>query len=223
MSIPESTSAPDALCCPITSCIFEDPVLAEDGITYERQAITQWVRQNATSPMTRQPLSLANLRTNYAIRTLIDELYSVRATAGSSTRRPSNAIITPTERTPRTIPHSYSSLSDQSQCHENVNNKQNQRRRVALLFGNDSYMHEEKLECCVNDAHAMSMALSSLGFECALACNMRKQQMEDQLAIFGRRIRANDCVLLFFSGHGGENNVSTSYRLLAVSLRGRES
>ena len=221
-SIPETTAVSDALCCPITSCVFEDPVLAEDGITYERHAITQWILQNATSPMTRQPLSLTNLRPNYAIRNLINELHSANAGANSSTARPSHTIRAPSERAAHTIPHCYSLSPSRSHYNEKCNNKQNQRRRVALLFGNDSYMYENKLECCVNDAHAMSMALSSLDFECALACNMRKQEMEDQLAIFGRRIQANDCVLVFFSGHGGEKNVSATGRPLVVPLRACE-
>ncbi|CAM2712428.1 unnamed protein product [Rotaria socialis] len=70
-----TTRIPDALLCPITSDLFEDPVLAEDGHTYERQAIVQWIRQNGTSPITREPLHEKNLRTNYTIRKLVEELH----------------------------------------------------------------------------------------------------------------------------------------------------
>ena len=34
---------PDDLVCPITGCLFEDPVFASDGETYERQAIRKWI------------------------------------------------------------------------------------------------------------------------------------------------------------------------------------
>ncbi|CAF1153628.1 unnamed protein product [Rotaria magnacalcarata] len=69
------TPIPDALLCPITSDIFKDPVLAEDGHTYERQAIVQWIRQEGTSPITREPLSEKKLRRNHTIRKLVDELH----------------------------------------------------------------------------------------------------------------------------------------------------
>jgi hypothetical protein len=51
-----------------------DPVSDNDGITYERAAILEWLsRGNATSPVTRRPLSPADLRPNLALRALIEE------------------------------------------------------------------------------------------------------------------------------------------------------
>eukprot|EP00906_Rhabdomonas_costata_P037489 RCo052815 len=46
------------LVCPLTLDIFQDPVTAEDGFTYERASIQQWfqIKQPAESPMTRQPI-----------------------------------------------------------------------------------------------------------------------------------------------------------------------
>ena len=58
--------------CPITLALFNDPVVAQDGHTYEREAIVQWIRQHGTSPMTRQPLSLESLNPNRALKELID-------------------------------------------------------------------------------------------------------------------------------------------------------
>jgi len=43
--------------CPLTLQIFRKPVIAEDGFTYERTAITQWLETNSVSPMTRAPIS----------------------------------------------------------------------------------------------------------------------------------------------------------------------
>lgn len=34
-----------------------DPVIAEDGITYEREAILNWLKINRLSPITRKPIS----------------------------------------------------------------------------------------------------------------------------------------------------------------------
>jgi hypothetical protein len=53
MDIPD-----DSLLCPITLELFRDPVLAEDGHTYERQAIVEWIEKNGRSPLTNQQLSL---------------------------------------------------------------------------------------------------------------------------------------------------------------------
>lgn len=67
------SNVPESLICPITQEIFVHPVLAEDGYTYEKDAITQWIEQNGTSPVTRERLSLTRLRPNRAISDAVDE------------------------------------------------------------------------------------------------------------------------------------------------------
>ncbi|CAF1431148.1 unnamed protein product [Adineta steineri] len=62
----------DALSCPITLELFRDPVVAQDGHTYERKAIEEWIRKYGTSPLTNQQLSLEHLVSNYAIKKVID-------------------------------------------------------------------------------------------------------------------------------------------------------
>ncbi|CAF0826883.1 unnamed protein product [Rotaria sordida] len=62
----------DSLLCPITLELFSDPVLAEDGHTYERQAIIEWIKRNGTSPITGKHLSLERLYPNYAIKKAVD-------------------------------------------------------------------------------------------------------------------------------------------------------
>lgn len=71
-------SVPNALLCPITVDVFIDPVIAEDGHTYERQAIVRWIQENGTSPITREPLQEINLRPNFAILKLVEELHASR-------------------------------------------------------------------------------------------------------------------------------------------------
>lgn len=56
------------LICPITWQIFTDPVIAEDGHTYERKFIIEWIKDNGTSPLTRQKLSVDRLIPNIAVR-----------------------------------------------------------------------------------------------------------------------------------------------------------
>ena len=62
----------DALLCPITLELFRDPVVAQDGHTYERKAIEEWVQKNGTSPITNQQISLENLVPNYAVKKMVD-------------------------------------------------------------------------------------------------------------------------------------------------------
>lgn len=42
--------------CPISTCLFIDPVMTTDGHTYERSCIEEWLTQNNTSPNTNLPL-----------------------------------------------------------------------------------------------------------------------------------------------------------------------
>jgi len=54
--------------CPITREVFQDPVVAADGVTYERAAISGWMQGNDTSPMTSAPLSHGRLTVDEAMR-----------------------------------------------------------------------------------------------------------------------------------------------------------
>lgn len=48
--------------CPITHDPMKDPVICiRDGHRYEREPITEWIKQNGTSPMTRKAVSLDDL------------------------------------------------------------------------------------------------------------------------------------------------------------------
>ncbi len=48
--------------CPITKKRIVDAVTAEDGFTYEREALIRWVEEHGTSPETRTPLDVRTLR-----------------------------------------------------------------------------------------------------------------------------------------------------------------
>jgi hypothetical protein len=48
--------------CPITQEPIKDPVFAPDYHLYERSALEQWLRTNPTSPMTRQPMRIEDLK-----------------------------------------------------------------------------------------------------------------------------------------------------------------
>lgn len=67
-----ASQAPEEYLCPINLTIMNDPVIGSDGRSYERAAITQWLRTNPHSPLTRQPMTVSALKPNYALKTAID-------------------------------------------------------------------------------------------------------------------------------------------------------
>ena len=68
----------DALCCPLTLSEFSDPViLIGDGHTYERAAITEWLKLHPRSPLTGAMLSDASQRLlvpNLTLKKMADEV-----------------------------------------------------------------------------------------------------------------------------------------------------
>ncbi|XP_052804342.1 WD repeat, SAM and U-box domain-containing protein 1-like [Mya arenaria] len=63
---------PDEYLCPITREIMKDPVICSDGYSYERSAITNWMRNDKDrSPMTNSVLVNKELTPNRSLRTLI--------------------------------------------------------------------------------------------------------------------------------------------------------
>jgi uncharacterized protein YegL len=74
-------SAPSEFLCPITQEIMIDPVVGTDGHTYERDAIVTWLAQHATSPQTRQHMTVSNLAPNWALKNLIADF--LKTAAGS--------------------------------------------------------------------------------------------------------------------------------------------
>ena len=68
------SSEPEEFLCPITGEIMKEPVSDNQGISYERGAIEDWLRRgNTTSPSTQQVLRLSDLRPNIALRKLIED------------------------------------------------------------------------------------------------------------------------------------------------------
>lgn len=63
------------LLCPITRELMTDPVICEDGQTYERSAIEQWFRRgHHTSPATNASLRQLSLFPNIALRSVIHDV-----------------------------------------------------------------------------------------------------------------------------------------------------
>lgn len=69
---------PEAFLCPITFELMRDPVIALDGLTYERVAIEQWLATHDTSPLTGAVLASKMLIPNVFARSQILERCSSR-------------------------------------------------------------------------------------------------------------------------------------------------
>eukprot|EP00197_Chlamydomonas_leiostraca_P000020 CAMPEP_0202886216 /NCGR_PEP_ID=MMETSP1391-20130828/42060_1 /ASSEMBLY_ACC=CAM_ASM_000867 /TAXON_ID=1034604 /ORGANISM="Chlamydomonas leiostraca, Strain SAG 11-49" /LENGTH=972 /DNA_ID=CAMNT_0049569485 /DNA_START=65 /DNA_END=2985 /DNA_ORIENTATION=+ len=76
--------APAMFLCPITQDVMDDPVVAADGYTYEREAIRAWLSKSPTSPLTNLALEHCHLVPNLNLRSAIREWQGQAAARGSS-------------------------------------------------------------------------------------------------------------------------------------------
>jgi hypothetical protein len=65
---------PPECCCPITTEVFQEAVVLEDGFSYEKKTIENWLRNHNTSPMTGEELSTKTFFPNKTIMQLIHRL-----------------------------------------------------------------------------------------------------------------------------------------------------
>ena len=75
-----SAAAPPPLpsfVCPITRDVMRDPVILEDGHSYERDAITKWLSIKAVSPNTNKDVDPTVIIPNHLLRTLIREWFLI--------------------------------------------------------------------------------------------------------------------------------------------------
>lgn len=79
-------------------------------------------------------------------------------------------------------------------------------RRVALVIGNNDYQSVPKLEKAVNDAQAVSQALSKIGFEVMYLPNAGQKKMNQAVNEFAQKIAGGGVGIFFFAGHGLQIN-----------------
>ena len=56
MEVVEDEIVPDKFIDPILSMVFVDPVVAGDGMSYERSSILRWLKDHHESPQTREKI-----------------------------------------------------------------------------------------------------------------------------------------------------------------------
>ena len=67
-------SSSSTLKCPLINKLFEDPVIAPSGHTYEREAIVEHLNKHGgKDPLTSQPLKLDQLKPNGAMKGMIEQ------------------------------------------------------------------------------------------------------------------------------------------------------
>ena len=60
--------------CPLSLAVFEDPVVASDGHTYERAIFETWMKTKTTSPLTGGPLETKICFPNHTMKAYIARL-----------------------------------------------------------------------------------------------------------------------------------------------------
>ncbi len=83
-------------------------------------------------------------------------------------------------------------------------------KKIALIIGNSQYQYLGALKNPSNDAEDMGNTLNSLGFDVILKLDTTKEQLEDAISEFGKKLETNKGLgIFFYAGHGiqleGEN------------------
>jgi WD40 repeat protein len=66
----------DAYKCPLTHNYYVDPVVAADGYVYERDVIERWLKNNNTSPMTKEVMKHTQISECFEFNNELEDFYS---------------------------------------------------------------------------------------------------------------------------------------------------
>ncbi|KAL9651192.1 hypothetical protein ABK040_008263 [Willaertia magna] len=73
----ETVTVPDEFICPITRSIMLEPVLTQQGYTYEREAVEHWFKTNDTEPATGNKVTTKQLYTNRSLQNMIKDFLEI--------------------------------------------------------------------------------------------------------------------------------------------------
>ena len=110
----------ETITCPISHCIMKDPVQGSDGHTYERSAIISALQYKSESPMTRQHMTINDLKVNVALRFLCD---NYNAWTGASPRPNPIPSPSPSKEKPIILDHTITKSSKNLMLTFNVNSE----------------------------------------------------------------------------------------------------
>ena len=90
--------------------------------------------------------------------------------------------------------------------------------KVALIIGNNSYVHAPALDNPVNDARAVAKLLRSIGFDVMEHYDVGKADAGDIMEAFAKKTTSADVGLVYFAGHGIQVSGTTYLVPTDVSL-----
>ena len=69
----EDGDIPEYFICPITGCIMRQPAMTPEGVTYDYDALVEWLASKQTDPSTNLPLTPEQLCPNRTVRSMIED------------------------------------------------------------------------------------------------------------------------------------------------------
>jgi len=69
----DEEEVPEYFLCPITGCIMRQPAMTPEGVTYDYDAIVEWLNAKETDPSTNLPLTVDQLFPNRTVRSMIED------------------------------------------------------------------------------------------------------------------------------------------------------
>ena len=64
----------DDMYCPLSMDLFKDPVITDNGITYEKEYILKWLKNKNYCPLTNNYLDKSLLTSNIALKNIINDI-----------------------------------------------------------------------------------------------------------------------------------------------------
>ena len=113
----------ETITCPITHCVMKDPVQGSDGYTYERSAIISALTYKRESPMTRQPMTVNDLKVNVALRFLCDNYNAWTGASPRPSPSPSLSPTSPIKEKPIVLDHTITKSNKNLLLTFNVNSE----------------------------------------------------------------------------------------------------
>lgn len=121
----------ESFCCPITNEVMRDPVIDPEGNTYERSAIEGWLKQHASSPITRNPLTISQLIPNRVLKDAIEAELTSRGLSLMTLKPPPVPEMTAGSAMPPLPPPVTGPVS------------------ITMLYGNEVTREDGSVECDV--------------------------------------------------------------------------
>ncbi|MGH1350445.1 MAG: caspase family protein [Methyloligellaceae bacterium] len=95
-------------------------------------------------------------------------------------------------------------------------------RKVALVIGNNDYLHAPKLRNAGNDARAIATALKAINFHVILAENLNLLKFAAVLQDFSNQTENADISLVYYAGHGIQVDGTTYIVPTDAQLKGKK-